>query len=178
MRLRLEHIYVSIWHVCCVFSSSFELHNHCCEINFIKTLLSIRILFILFYRQRLVWSWHQQRNGGRQFGSMRLGAANHQNQCSASGLWSGLHDFVRWRNDQKSWIQRRTTGTTNAIDGPWHGTTNDVKERMSVLSSSLPFNFLFITQHTQKCFIKIKFITMFCTHFSVAVGGNERIFWK
>lgn len=48
VRLRLEHIYVSIRHVCCVFSSSsssFELHNHCCEINFIKTLLSIRILF-------------------------------------------------------------------------------------------------------------------------------------
>lgn len=37
---------------------------------------------------------HQQGDGRRQPGGVRLGAANHQDQRAAGGLRGGLHDPV------------------------------------------------------------------------------------
>lgn len=76
------------------------------------------------HRQRLVWRRHQQGDGRRQSGGVRLGAANHQDQRSAGGLRSGLHDSVRRRDDQVAAIGR--TAAPDAADGSRHGPTNDV----------------------------------------------------
>lgn len=110
---------------------------------------------------------HQQGDGRRQPGGVRLGAANHQDQRAAGGLRGGLHDPVGGRDDQESAVGR--AAAADAGHGSRHGPTDDV----DASRSRRRFSYYMLNVCSDEC-VEHTFISTFRLQCALSMWRNVK----